>query len=156
MADLLRTLRLALVAIIRALPLDATMGRAAANGGWIVPWHAFHPDGPLPVIVYHLDDATQTGGDNDTRSLVVRLAVFAAGDGALAAIETLLAALEAGCTAAAFAAQGLDAAPGLLTRRYPAVGEGGDELAGDPQDGSRRLARGDLELPLTLVQPAAA
>lgn len=155
MPDMLRQLRLALVAIVRALALDATMGRGASNGGWIVPWHDFNPDGALPVIAYHLDDATQTGGDNDTRALVVRLAVFAAGDGALASIETVLAALEAGLTAPALLAAGVDAAPGLLTRRYPEVGEGGDALLTDPQDGTRRLARGDLELPLTLVQAAA-
>lgn len=145
MADILRDLRLALVAIVNAdATLRTLMGRTTRL---LVRWQDLQLDGPLPVIAYSLIGFEQTGADDDTREGTVQFSVVAAetndATGALGKAEAIVERLEALSWSVLLLAQGVDGAPVRLTRRPDQ--EAGDGDSG-PREGTRGLAREDLDI----------
>jgi hypothetical protein len=147
------SIRQAIVAIANGdtaptIGLQALMGRTDAL---IVTWQDLVVDGPFPVIAYYLGSFTENGQDNETWDGTLSLAAFAEGNGSLALAEQLIARCKDLFTASAFDAQGLDAAPLILTRDNR--DDIGDEFNADgPRDGSRNLRRADLDIELTICQ----
>lgn len=162
MADLLRNLRIAIVAVVNgdsgAGSLQALMARVPTGTNQtalIHTWQSLKTDGPFPTIAYQLLVFPQNGKNDDTRAGRIRFSIFAQGSGALATCENIAARLETILTHSALlaAVAELDAAPLLVTRLYPNDAEDEDDVTTNPAP-SRALERVDVDIDFELTQAA--
>lgn len=134
-----RNLRMAIRAIALA---DATLqGLIGRANGYIYQWRSMRLDGAYPVIAFLLDGFSQNGESGDARDGEIRFSVFATGAGAQEKVDAIMERLEQIYTAEAFYAQGVDAAPMLLS-----TDDGPEDESHEGTDG---LERGDLRMQIT-------
>lgn len=139
--DIEQRLAEALVAIVDAdAGVQGLTGRTVGN---LVPWQTA---GRIvyPVLLYQMVQLAETGGAGDTRTALVQVTALAEGNDAGSTARALMERVELGVTQPLLAAQGIDAAPTRRLRRQVSI---------DPrQDGSRGIARADMDLTLYLTK----
>jgi hypothetical protein len=120
-----KALRRALKALVDG---DAGVQRLCGRTDCLFEWQSLNPDA-LPVIVYELSAAPQTGQSGDHRAADVRFACLSDREhGGKETCEDLAERLEALLTTTALYAQSVDAAPMLFDRQEmnlaPELGRG--------------------------------
>lgn len=137
--DIVQKLDEAVVAIVNA---DATMRTLCGRStGLIVPWQDIGGL-TLPVVVYQLVTADQTGGLGDTRLITLTFTAWSEGNHAKANANALMERLEQVLVFQNLAGQGLDAAEQRWTRRG---------IAESPL-GSRNVRRADGDLQVWITK----
>lgn len=119
--------------------IKSLMGRPA---DFACEWDALRFNGPLPMIATLLYNWSETPASGEMWSGIVRLSAFANGNDAQYIVAHLLRRAQRLMNWTNFSTYGADAAPVLFRRPGP---------FGDlDREGSRGLARGDLEFEITL------